>query len=376
MYAERRIISMKKTVKKNVLAVLLVFAMAVTAAISSPMGGNGAKAAGNMSEAIDLATTFTKTFVLGVSDTVQSVAMPVTFSKNVYSQVKVTFAGAQDMAFCSISKQAEFSKNVSDYMDIFTTEKGNTITTTYTQSDFSGKGSLYLVLLKSKYDMNREVTVTLEVTAADATAGGTLKKGQKTTSVNTDGRDQYYKLTLSGAGKVTIKTDCRLALCSSAKKELQDIESSPKGTTLILDKGTYYLKNGNKGITNFSYTYKKVSLPANRTKGKAKIMKFGKKVSGIFPFGSKGYWYKLKVGSNRKIKTKYVLSKTLADSYINVVIYKKNKKVLWSANSEGKKGSLYYWTKDGKPKLAKGNYLVKVKPSAETGFGTFSLTMK
>lgn len=359
---------------KKAVSIMLVIAMMLSIGIVTPMSKETALAAEDMAEAVDLSTNFTKTFILGVSDTVQTVTMPVTFTRDVYSKVKVTFEGVTDTGFCMISKSPTISKEQADYVVLDMTDESNVINSSYTKDRFDDKGNLYLSFMKSKNDMNREVKVTIEVMTYENTTGGDIKAGQTVTSVKTNNSaDSYYKFTLPSAGKVTVQSDHDLTLCSASRKEIMTFFDKKGYTTLILNKGTYYLKNRMIGTTTFRYTYKKIFLPGNQSKNKAKSVKPGQKVSGTLPINSKGCWYKCKIDKAKKFKFNYILSE---DLNVTVVVYKNNKKIAVGEGISAKKGTLRFIKSGKSVSLDKGTYFIKVAPFGGLDYGKFTLTMK
>lgn len=360
---------------KKIISMMLAIVMVLSLGVVNSVNSAKVLAAAEMAEAVDLSMSFTKTFTLGVSDTVQTLVMPVTFAQDVYSEVKVTFEGVTDTGFMAISKVPEMTNESQNFVSLEMTNEINVITTAFTKDKFDGIENLYLVLMKSKNDMNREVKVMLEVKTYENTAGGNIKAGQTVTAVKTGkAMEQYYKFTLPSAGKVTVQMSDYLTLCSASKKEIITFYSTKKKDTLILDKGTYYLKSTNTGITTFCYTYKKISLSGNRSKSKAESVKPGKKMGGTLSIGSKGYWYKCKIDKTKKFKFNYNLS---GDLNVNVVIYKNNKKIAVGEDLVStKKGTIRFINSGKSVTLNKGTYFIKVVPSGGLNYGKFTLAMK
>lgn len=358
---------------KKAISMMLAIVIALSLGVVNSTNLKSVSAAETMAEAVDLSTSFTKTYMLGVSDTVQTIAMPVTFTRDVCSEVKVTFEGTTDVSFMAISKTPEMTNEQSNFVDLNMTNESNVITAAYTKDKFDGNGNLYFVLMKNKNDMSREVKVTVQITINEVTTGGSIKPGQKVTAVKTgSSAEQYYKFTLPTAGKVTIQQSDYLTLCSVAKKELMTFYDERKVDTLLLDKGTYYIKIHNTGITTFRYTYKKISLSGNRSKSKAKSVKPGKKMSGTLSIGSKGYWYKCRIDKAKKFKFHY----SLPELSVNVMIYKNNKKIAVGEGMSARKGTIRFIKSGNSVSLNKGTYFIKVVPVSNINYGKFTLTMK
>lgn len=145
-----------------------------------------------------------------------------------------------------------------------------------------------------------------------------------TTCYAMPGQEYYFKVNVKEAGviKITsthsaVKDDADVYLCDSKKKEISkktygSVDSQLSVYTFGVTKGTYYIKLSDASSCKFSLKYNLISVADKKgkplrggdSKEKAKAVKLGKNVNGLFLTAdktSKEQWYKIEVNTKKEV---------------------------------------------------------------------------
>lgn len=301
-----------------------------------------------------------------------ALTIPVSIQKTGIVEFKVTFQGFSEKAYCVLQKNKQFSSAASNIYSLDVHGTNEVFTAEHTASQ---PMTCYLFLMTTDADESKSGSVTVTSTFKEATTGREVKPGETVNAVQAS-KEEYYKIKLANHAKVTIKGDTTsLTLHNAAKKYISGCDK-----TMYLKKGTYYLLHSGSGTYSFSYTTKKITLPKNTSKKKAKKIKLKKAEKGIFTRGLKtqSCWYKITLKKNKKLTVKY--KNTVGENARVLLLNTKGKLVGLLFNSlEGKKGTGKMFFGVGKKlteTIKKGTYYIKIEQGGLGEDHVFSVTFK
>lgn len=357
---------MKKMISFIVTAALLLSALA---GVGLP--AKEVKAATNkvLTTAIQASeSTTTNTYELD-ADTA-ALTIPVSIQKAGIMEFKVTFQGFSELARISLQRKQESSSSWNDMFSWIQHSATKEFTDEYATTE---PINCYLVLTTTGADQNKTGSVTVTTTFREATTGREVKPGE-TVNATQIKEKEYYKIKLTTHKKVTINgTETSFTLCDATKKYISSCDK-----TMYLNKGTYYLCHDGEGTYQFSYNVKKITLPKNTSRKKAKKMKLKKIIKGIFTRNGnsqKSYWYKLTLKKNKKIKVKY---KNKVGEFVSVTLLNAKGELQNYMNLEGKKGTkkmISYGGKKPAATIRKGTYYIEIGNAIGVD-SEFSVTFK
>lgn len=308
--------------------------------------------------------TTTNTYELD-ADTA-ALTIPVSIQKAGIMEMRVSFQGFSEKAYCVLQKNEKFSSAASSIYSMDVHSVAQEFTAEYTASQPT---TCYLLLLTTGADENKAGSVTVTTTFQPATAGREVKPGETVNAVQVS-KEEYYKIKLDTPKKVILNGDYTgLELYNASKRYISGCDK-----TMYLKKGTYYLRHRGSGKYSFSYTTKKITLPKNTSRRKAKKIKLNKTIKGIFPRNTKtqSYWYKITLKKNKKLKVKY--KNTVADVVQAVRLYSSKGKVIGMMDGlyiKGKKGTkkmISYAGKKPTAMIKKGTYYIQIEQSLDSEF--------
>lgn len=215
-----------------------------------------------------------------------------------------------------------------------------------------------------------------------------LKKGAYVYS-STDGSGSsvfYHKVSVPARGYISVSLagvsssygSFNIKVCNSKKKSLSgawtNYYQASNGKYIGVKKGTYYLAvKSSASVYKVKYTYTKVASKVAASKKKAKVLKSGKKTTGIAAVGESANWYKIKNAKKREVKVSCSGKTFGGGSYggLRATLYKGSKKISTIAlNGTYPTGTLRSYSK-----LSKGTYYLKVS-RYDTGSGYYALKLK
>lgn len=355
----------------KVLSMILTLALVLSSLTVGGISAKEAKAATNkiLTTPIQASEPMTTNTYELDADTV-AVTIPVSIQKAGLIEFKATFQGFSEPAIFCLQRNQQFS---SEMKDIYIMSRHSALEDTVHEYAAEAPMNCYLLLMTGDADQGKTGSVTVTTTCKEATAGREVKPGETVNAVQIKDKE-YYKIKLSAPKKVTVQGDtASLELCNAKKKNLSYCDKA-----VYLKKGTYYLCHNGSGTYSFSYSTKKITLPKNTSRKKAKKIKLNKAVKGIFACNggkSQSYWYKLTLKKDKQITLKY---KNKVGEFGSVTFLNaKRKLVSYLASPGGKSGKkkiLYYDAHGTKKKMKKGTYYILVGNTDVSS--EFSLTFK
>lgn len=358
---------------KKMISFIVTVALLLSALAGVGLPAKKVKAATNkvLTTAIQASEpTTTNTYELD-ADTV-ALTIPVSIQRAGIMEMIVSFQGFSEKAYCVLQKNEKFSSAASSIYSMDVHSVAQEFTAEYVASQPT---TCYLLLMTTGADESKAGSVTVTTTFQPATAGREVKPGETVNAVQVNEKE-YYKIKLDTPKKVTLNGDLTwFELCDASKKYISGCNE-----TMYLKKGTYYLlRHQGGGKYSFSYTTKKITLPKNTSKKKAKKVKLNQTVKGIFPRSTKtqSYWYKITLKKNKKLKVKY--KNTVGDGVQAVRLYNAKGKVIGMMEGlyiKGKKGTkkmISYAGKKPTSTIKKGTYYIQIEQGVDS---EFSLTFK
>ncbi|BBF42445.1 hypothetical protein lbkm_1127 [Lachnospiraceae bacterium KM106-2] len=218
-------------------------------------------------------------------------------------------------------------------------------------------------------------------------AATSLKSGSKKVIALNSTKDTYVKVKVNNTGSVNVKYAAKygsyVSLCNSKKSQIstKPYLGSTGETNFAVKKGTYYLKfKASADYAIVQYKNTKISEKSGSSKKRAKAIKAGKTVKGVFlPTEStkKADWYKVTLTKKQALKLQLKSScGGSGDSFQFQITPAKGLNVRGTFQKNLYSVNQTYTTKITSTlssSLPKGTYYIKVTKNSKKNSGSYSI---